>query len=89
MLVRKWWIVCRVAVAVGGGREVRFQDKLGSLCKCWVPDDRCLLVLLVVGGVEGAEDRLVLVPGSVVCVLILTCGVGGVGCCAVLLCLVV
>ena len=52
MLVLKWCVVCRVAVVVGGGREVGFQDELGPLCKCWVPDDRCLLVLLVVGVVD-------------------------------------
>ena len=89
MLVLRWCVVCRVAVVVGGGREVCFQDELGPLCECWVPDDRWLLVLLVVGVVEGAVDRYVLVPGSVVCVLVLACGIGCEGCRAVLLCLIV
>ena len=81
--------MCRVTAAVVGDRGVRFQYELGSLCECWVPDNGGLLVLLVVGGVEGAKDRLVLVPGGIGYVLILTCGVGGVGSRAVLVWLVV
>ena len=81
--------MCRVTVVVVGGRGVRLQYELGSLCECWVPDNRGLLVLLVVGGVEGAKDRLVLVPGGIGCILILTCEIGGVGSRTVLVWLVV
>ena len=82
-------VVSRVCLVVVGGRLVRFQGRLGPLCKCWVADGRCPLVLLVVRVVEGAKDRRVLVPGGIGCILILTCEIGGVGSRTVLVCLVV